>query len=110
MIRIPWKDIIKETIWNCFCHAGLHVDDISDGSGLAQAFEPDFCELWQEFACFPGTVPRGAQFGEFVGVDDTLEVALKLTITKIVSEFGCNSVENISDDDQPEQGFSNILG
>lgn len=53
-------------------------------------------------ACFPGTVTEGVEFGEFVGVDDCAEVVSKLTNAKVVSEFVCDSIENISDDDQLE--------
>lgn len=92
-----WNDIAKETIQNCFRRTGLCVNDISNGLGLAHASKLEFSELWQELACFLGTVPEGIEFDELVGVD-----RCSLANAKIFSGFVRDTVKDVSNNNQPE--------
>ncbi|KAH8033728.1 hypothetical protein HPB51_015717 [Rhipicephalus microplus] len=70
MLSRLWADVKKETIQNCFRHAGFRVPgDETPNSDSTEDTAGVFAEVWNELAEFPGAID-GSTFDEFVSADD----------------------------------------
>ncbi|KAH8001171.1 hypothetical protein HPB51_026326 [Rhipicephalus microplus] len=74
MLSRSWADVKKETIQNCFRHAGFRMpgddtpnsDSTEDTAGVS-------AEVWNELAQFSGAIDEWT-FDEFVSVDDDVPI------------------------------------
>ncbi|KAH8031198.1 hypothetical protein HPB51_013655 [Rhipicephalus microplus] len=74
MLSRSWADVKKETIQNCFRHAGFRMpgDDTPNSHSTANTAGVS-AEVWNERAEFPGAID-GSTFDEFVSADDDVPI------------------------------------
>ncbi|KAH8031760.1 hypothetical protein HPB51_020831 [Rhipicephalus microplus] len=74
MLSRSWANVKKETIQNCFRHAGFRMpgddtpnsDSTEDTAGIST-------EVWNELTEFPGAI-KGSTFDESVSADDDVPI------------------------------------
>ncbi|KAH8022484.1 hypothetical protein HPB51_024583 [Rhipicephalus microplus] len=74
MLSRSWADVKKETIQNCFRHAGFrHAGDDTPNSDSSEDTAGVSAEVWNELEEFPGAID-GATFDEFISADDKVPI------------------------------------
>ncbi|KAG0421316.1 hypothetical protein HPB47_002782 [Ixodes persulcatus] len=74
MLNGAWNDVTKDTIRNCFRHAGLCMENDEAPIPAETAEDGDIAELWEELGCLAGAVPDGVGLDDFVMIDDDIAV------------------------------------
>ncbi|KAH8021133.1 hypothetical protein HPB51_012528 [Rhipicephalus microplus] len=90
MLKAAWESVKKETIVNCFRHAGFTVgaeaveEPTEDVEGSEEVVELD--EMWSDFSRFVGDASDTLTQDNFVDDDDVSEVVAELTDVEIAAK------------------------
>ncbi|KAH8028546.1 hypothetical protein HPB51_017672 [Rhipicephalus microplus] len=79
MLSRSYADVMKDTIQNCFRHAGFRMpgDDTRNSNDSTEVTSGVSTEVWNELAELPGAVD-GSTFDELVGADDDVAIRSQL--------------------------------
>ncbi|KAH8036754.1 hypothetical protein HPB51_004268 [Rhipicephalus microplus] len=112
MLSISWAEVNKETIQNCFRHAGFRMpgddtpnsDSTEDTAGVS-------AKVWNELAGFPGAID-GSTFDEFVSADDDVPIMGQLQDEDYIADVVPTTSQtdsNMEIDDGPLPTSSEVI-